>query len=96
MTTYFNIVHHIAGRIRFRVSPHFIKQPIAQDTQKLTRQIQSINGIQGIRLNLVVGTVVVQYDPKIINPNMWEQWLQECGEETEFNQLIERWQAQMS
>ncbi|MCV6636565.1 HMA2 domain-containing protein [Candidatus Albibeggiatoa sp. nov. NOAA] len=95
MTAYFNIVHHIAGRIRFRISPSFLKQPIAKDSKKLTQQIRSINGIQDIRINLLVGSVVVQYDPNIIKPSMWEQWLQEYDEETEFNQLIERWQAQI-
>ena len=95
MTAYFNIVHHITGRIRFRISPSFLKQPIAKDSKKLTQKIQSISGIQDIRINLVVGSVVIQYDPSIIDPNMWEQWLQEYDENIEFDQLIERWQAQI-
>jgi len=95
MSTYFDVVHHIAGRIRLRVSPRFLKQPLAKDAAKLTQQINAIRGIKQIRLNLAIGSVVIQYDPQIIQPNLWEQWLQDYNGETELNNLIKRWQAQI-
>ena len=95
MSTYFDVVHHIAGRIRLRVSPRFLEQPLAKDTAKLTQQINAIKGIKQIRLNLAIGSVVIQYDPKIIQPVLWERWLQDYNEETELNNLIKRWQAQI-
>lgn len=93
---YFDIVHHIAGRIRLRISPTILKQPIAKDVNQLAQQIKNIKGIQDIRFNLAVGSVIIQYDPVAIQPTLWEKWLQDCTEGMELNHLIQHWQSQIT
>jgi len=93
MNPYFNVIHHIDGRIRLRVSPHIFKHPVVKDADHLLQQAKAIRGIQQIRLNLAVRSVVIQYDPSIIKPSAWEQWLQEYGESLEFSHLLENYQA---
>lgn len=86
MTTYFNIVHHISGRIRLRLSPSLLAQPLASSAQKLTQQILAINGIDEIRLNPMVGSVVIEYNPAIIQPALWEQY-------SKLENLLQNWQT---
>lgn len=93
MTTYFNIVHHISGRIRLRLSPSLLAQPLARDAQKLTQQILAINGIDEIRLNPMVGSVVIEYNPAIIQPALWEQWVREYDQDSKLENLLQNWQT---
>ncbi|MDR3554732.1 MAG: hypothetical protein P4L55_08250 [Syntrophobacteraceae bacterium] len=63
------IVHHIPGRIRFRVSPSIERAASRVDFDRL---MKSIPGVLKTRINVIVGTVVIEYDPQRLLPDMWE------------------------
>ncbi|OUD15029.1 HMA2 domain-containing protein [Thioflexithrix psekupsensis] len=96
MTTYFHVVHHIHGRIRLRLSPSVLQHPIAKQADTLVQRVRSIRGILDVRINLVVGSIVIEYDPDWIAPQLWEQWIKEYEPQLDVNGLIERWQASLA
>lgn len=63
------IVHHISGRIRLRVLPSGIAVARKIDLDQLKEHLQ---GIKGVRVNAIVGSVVIEYDPVLISPSLWE------------------------
>ncbi|MHC1743837.1 MAG: HMA2 domain-containing protein [Syntrophobacteraceae bacterium] len=66
------IVHHIPGRIRLRVARSGIQLATRIDVQALLR---AIPGILQVRVNPVVGSVVVDYDSqKLPSTPMGEAW----------------------
>lgn len=72
------IVHHVPGRIRFRVNPGLLRY--ANDTN-FESIIGSIEGIRSTRLNRTVGSVVVYYDPDQLPPELWVKWIEEAQHE---------------
>ena len=63
------IIHHTPGRIRFRVSPSIERAAGKVDFDRL---IKSIPGVIKTRINVIVGAVVIEYDPKRLSPELWE------------------------
>ena len=72
------IVHHVPGRIRFRVNPGLLRY--ANDTN-FELIISSIEGIENTRLNRTIGSVVVHYDPDRLPPELWVKWIDEAQHE---------------
>lgn len=64
------IVHHIPGRIRLRVLRSGIPLAARTDLQAI---LQAIPGIQQVRINPVVGSVVVEYDTRRLPYPLWER-----------------------
>ncbi|RAX58030.1 hypothetical protein CCZ01_04275 [Helicobacter monodelphidis] len=74
---YFTIVHHTPGRIRLRASAA-LKAEFgggAGNVETILEAIKNIPIIKNIKLNLLIGSVVVEYDAKQFNPSLWESWL---------------------
>jgi hypothetical protein len=68
-----NVVHHIKGRIRFRLLPEALNYVSQMDTHEITSAILSVPGIEDIRMNLVAGSFIVYYNPEQIQPKLWER-----------------------
>lgn len=64
------IVHHIPGRIRLRVLRSGIQLAAKTDIQAILR---AIPGIRQVRVNPVVGSVVVDYDSQTLPAPLWER-----------------------
>lgn len=69
---YFSIVHHIKGRIRLRVNPKIkeCREDVSiEDIQTLPHKIK---GIKSIKINKIVGSLTVEYEPTIFPAHLWE------------------------
>ncbi len=64
-----DIVHHIPGRIRLRLSPSVVK--VAGDVD-LDQLVRCLPGIIKTRINVIVGSVVIEYDCNRLSPDLWE------------------------
>lgn len=64
------IVHHIPGRILLRILRSGIAIAAKADLQAILR---SIPGIRQVRVNPVVGSAVVEYDPQTLPHRLWEK-----------------------
>lgn len=68
---YISVKHHIPGRIRIKFNPK-----IAMDKQALqiARQQKKLPpGVNNTRLNLAARSVVIEYDPQRIAPEILEE-----------------------
>jgi hypothetical protein len=64
------IVHHIPGRIRLRVTRSGVRLAATIDVPAL---LQAIPGIRQVRVNPVVGSVMVEYDAQRLPFPLWEK-----------------------
>lgn len=60
-----DIVHEVPGRVRFRV-PRLVYD--ADYAQRLQRSLEANPDIQGVRVNRAAGSIVINYDSRIIAP----------------------------
>lgn len=70
----FSIVHHTPGRIRLRANTNLATIATKERTDLLS-SIKAIPFIKDLKLNLLIGSVTVQYDTSIFEPTLWESWL---------------------
>ncbi|MDE7316184.1 MAG: hypothetical protein K2N12_00390 [Helicobacter sp.] len=69
----FTIVHHIPGRIRLRANATIAAE--ANRHQDLLQMIRQIPFIIDFKLNLLIGSLTLRYDPSRFEPALWEAWL---------------------
>lgn len=67
-----SIVHHLPGRIRLRVSPTIYGCAAGFDAGKSRALLGEQWGIRDVRINLAAGSILIEYDPKLISPEEWE------------------------
>lgn len=65
-----HVVHHVPGRIRFKIPG---TRPDAKLLENIERALGKLPAVQRIKLNLVTGSVVVDYDSALAFPEMLEQ-----------------------
>ena len=68
---YAQIAHHISGRIRLKFSPAAEKVLAGINIESI---MTGIPGIHGHRLNKRAGSVVIEYDPAILDSRLWEEF----------------------
>ena len=76
LAAYFSIVHHIKGRIRLRVSSKIKEHGEHVSIQDIEALPEKIQGIKSIKINKIVGSLTVEYDPIIFPPRMWDNLVQ--------------------
>ncbi len=69
---YFSLVHHIKGRIRLRVSPKIKEQSGNVTLNDIESLPQKINGIKSLKINKIVGSITIEYDPTTFPPHLWD------------------------
>lgn len=84
---HFNVVHHVKGRIRFRLLPKASQYMSKIDVHEITSFIRSVPGIEDIRINLIAGSIIIYYNPRQIQPKLWEQLSN--TNESELPQILE-------
>lgn len=62
------IVHHIPGRIRLRISPSGLQTAMEIDLRQIR---DNVPGILSLRINALVGSIVIEYDRNRLNPDLW-------------------------
>lgn len=69
---YFSIVAHSPGRLRVRVNPKITKESNNITISDIEDLPKKINGIKNIKINKVIASVTITYDPQIFRPQVWE------------------------
>ena len=94
LRSYLKIAHHIPGRIRIKINPAVLVQP---DALRLASQVDlgqlgQGNGHPAIintRVNKNAGSLVLEYDPQIIAPAVFEE-IFKARDEGRVEQLVEQ------
>jgi hypothetical protein len=81
------VAHHVPGRIRLRIAPTLVKSAWRADRNRIEQALRSIQGISGVRINPVAGSVVVEYIPNRVAPGTWEVLLK--GDEDAARERLE-------
>jgi hypothetical protein len=68
-----NVVHHVKGRIRFRLLPDALNHVSKIDVHEITSFIRSVSGIEDVRINLIAASLIIYYNPQKIQPKLWER-----------------------
>lgn len=89
-----SIVHHLPGRIRLRFGPALWGQTANVDRTRLQKLLDGLEGIADVRLNPAVASVVIQYDPAVIDPDDWETLVR--GDATAAGALMDQWLSRCS
>ncbi|CAM3540026.1 hypothetical protein [Arcobacter aquimarinus] len=89
IASFFSIIAHTPGRLRVRVNPK-IKDSggniTIADIENLPNKIE---GIISIKINKIIASVTIMYDPKIFSPKLWEDLIKNQNIE-ELTQLINK------
>ena len=87
------VLHHIPGRIRIRISTEAARY-LSGDMAGISGVISGLPGIMNVRINPIIGSVLVEYDPKFFEPDLWERIVGINGNSEEKagfkNELLER------
>ena len=66
---YATIAHHVAGRVRLKLSLSGVGFLRETDLGNMVKQIP---GIRSVRINPAALSAVVEYDPGSVDPGLWE------------------------
>ncbi|MBN2231389.1 MAG: hypothetical protein JW781_01030 [Deltaproteobacteria bacterium] len=64
------VAHHIRGRIRLKFAVSAVKVLVGED---VAGSLAKIPGIRQQKFNPASGSVLVEYDPAVIAPDLWEE-----------------------
>jgi hypothetical protein len=84
------IVHQVPGRIRLRMGPAILQRAAASGigAEQAGAWLDAVPGIRGVRVNPLAASLVIEYDPKRIDPHWWERLI--LGEDDEALGLVMR------
>lgn len=75
VSQYFSIISHVPGRIRLRVSKNIKNEAsnvTLEDIEDIPKRIQ---GIEKLKINKLVGSITVNYQPQIFSPQLWKDMI---------------------
>lgn len=72
IASYFSIVAHSPGRLRVRVNPKITKESSSISISDIEELPKKIDGIKNIKINKIIASVTITYDPKVFKPSIWE------------------------
>lgn len=72
VASYFTIIAHTAGRLRVRVNSKIVKEGENIELKDIEDLPKKIDGIKDIKINKVIASITILYDPEIFNPKLWE------------------------
>lgn len=72
------VAHHVPGRLRIKFSPAIVAAPGAADLAQWAQRQKNGNGgypdgLVNLRLNLASRSLVIEYNRKIVSPNVLEE-----------------------
>lgn len=71
---YVQIAHHIPGRIRLKLVGLKLDaggKALLEQARQFQQVLEQTAGVKSIRLNLLAGSCVVEYDKTVIPPSAW-------------------------
>jgi hypothetical protein len=70
--TLLRIAHHIPGRVRLKLAVENGSGLIdAAEAKRFIRSVTGVPGIRAVSLNPLALSCVVEYDPALISPSVW-------------------------
>ena len=75
IASYFTPIHHVAGRLRVRVSSDIKKEADSLPLEKIDQTIKQIDGIKNVKFNKLIGSATIEYDHEIFPKKMWDDLL---------------------
>ncbi len=69
---YFSIIAHSPGRLRVRVNPKITQNAGNISLSDIEDLPKKIDGIINIKINKIIASVTITYDPNIFKPKLWE------------------------
>ncbi len=72
IASYFSIIAHTPGRLRVRVNPKITQNAGNITLSDIEDLPKKIDGIINIKINKIIASVTIIYDPKIFKPKLWE------------------------
>lgn len=75
LASYFSPIAHTPGRLRVRVSSAIKKEASNFDVKNLDEVIKKINGIKNVKINMIIGSVTIEYDNEIFAKELWDDLL---------------------
>lgn len=70
-----SVAHHVPGRLRIRFSLKLLADPRAHALLAASGGGSAVPGLRGFRLNAPARSVVIEYDPAVIRPELLEEAL---------------------
>ncbi|OCL82171.1 hypothetical protein [Arcobacter porcinus] len=77
IASYFSIIAHTPGRLRVRVNPKIVKESDNISLGDIESLPSKISGIKDIKINKIIASVTIIYDPDIFNPSLWEDLIKQ-------------------
>lgn len=72
ITSFFTIIAHSPGRLRVRVNPKIKNEASNISLNEIENIPKKINGILDIKINKLIASVTILYNPEIFKPKLWE------------------------
>ncbi len=72
IASYFSIIAHSPGRLRVRVNPKIVKEGENISLKDIENLSEKISGIKEIKINKIIASVTIIYEPEIFKPQLWE------------------------
>lgn len=72
IASYFTIIAHTPGRIRLRVNPKIKNEASNISLSDIETLPEKLNGITSIKINKIIASVTIIYNPDIFKPKLWE------------------------
>ncbi|MDA0149032.1 HMA2 domain-containing protein [Vibrio sp. LaRot3] len=75
------IGHHIPGRVRLKYKLGIVAQLAKFKTQDIERALASIPAFKNYKLNSVTGSILIEYDASLVNP----EWINALFSESDLH-----------
>ncbi len=72
IASYFTIIAHTPGRLRVRVNPKIQNESDNISIDDIQSLPSKITGIKNIKINKIIASVTILYEPTIFAPSLWE------------------------
>jgi len=72
IASYFSIIAHTPGRLRVRVNPKITQNAGNISLSDIEDLPNKIDGIISIKINKIIASVTIMYNPIIFKPKLWE------------------------
>lgn len=72
IASFFSIIAHTPGRLRVRVNPKIKDSGGNITISNIENLPKKIDGIISIKINKIIASVTIMYDPNIFKPKLWE------------------------
>lgn len=72
IASFFSIIAHTPGRLRVRVNPKITQTSGNITLNDIEDLPNKIDGIENIKINKIIASVTIHYNPDIFQPKLWE------------------------